>query len=186
MIFTFDIHESVLLMKKRFLFGLIALVACIKPVDVVYSQSSELEKNDALYKAWVIPVDNSLMIKGHLKETTNSSIIMFNSRTLQDQTFSFQQIEELRFRKKGRVLKGALIGALSGVVIGGTIGLASGDDEGGCFVFCYTKEEKALMGGISAAIPGTIAGAIIGSMKIKIPINGKTNFEKEKLEQYKY
>ena len=51
-------------------------------------------------------------------------------------------------------------GFLSGAVIGGLIGFASGDDEGG-FV-SFSKEEKALGGGVALGLVGGLIGLIAG------------------------
>ena len=50
------------------------------------------------------------------------------------------------------------------------MGLASGDDDKGFIRF--SAEAKAIGAGTFFSIPGALIGGIIGSAKVKIPING--------------
>ena len=84
-----------------------------------------------------------------------------------------------------------LIGALFGVIVGGTIGMMAGDDPpcGTNDWFCspVKAEEKAVIGGISMGLLGAGAGLIIGSIKINIPINRNMGtFKKNRRTLKKY
>jgi hypothetical protein len=72
----------------------------------------------------------------------------------------------IKLRRKGAVGKGAGIGFLSGVAIGSILGFASGDRS------FFTKETKAGLGAIYIGAVGTGVGAIVGTGKKKIPIDG--------------
>ena len=56
--------------------------------------------------------------------------------------------------------------------MGGLIGLTRGDDAE------QTAGQKAMVGGISLAIPGALVGLLVGAVKVVIPIEG--NFSKYK------
>ena len=76
---------------------------------------------------------------------------------------------------------------MTGFIVGGFVGLVSGDDEPGWFSF--TAEEKALILGVLGTAPGAIIGGIVGSAKVKIPINGsfeKYKKQKKDIEKFRY
>ncbi len=75
-------------------------------------------------------------------------------------------ISLIKLRRKGAVGKGAGIGFLSGVAVGAIIGLADGDE------FLFPKEAKAGIAGAFIGVIGTGVGAIVGTGKKKIPIDG--------------
>ena len=83
-----------------------------------------------------------------------------------------------------------MIGAVSGMAIGVASGFIAGDDppcDDPFFCVPVSAEAKAIMIGVPAAVIGAGIGLIIGSLKVKIPINGKAkNFDmkKSQLERY--
>lgn len=99
--------------------------------------------------------------------------------------------ENIRFftlRRKNSVGRGALIGFGVGALTGIIIGFASGDDEiqepspndpwgiGSAIhnAFAMTAGQKALVGGLSLGVGGTLVGIIIGAVaKRKFTIGGK-------------
>lgn len=62
--------------------------------------------------------------------------------------------------QRRRAMRGLAIGAVSGAVAGGFIGLAGGDDHG---FLAFTAGEKAAMGGIALGLLGAAAGLVAGS-----------------------
>ena len=97
-------------------------------------------------------------------------------------------VKTIKFRRKGRIGRSIFHGALVGFVFGGIIGLISGDDDPDAW-FRLTAEEKAAIGGVTLGLIGGSAGGIVGSFKIKIPINGnQKTYEsrKRELTNYKY
>ena len=99
----------------------------------------------------------------------------------------FTDQDLLQFRRKGNEVNGFFLGALTGFVVGGFVGLVSGDDEPGWFSF--TAEEKAVILGVLGTVPGAIIGGIVGSAKVKIPINGdyeKYKNQKKDIGQFRY
>jgi len=90
----------------------------------------------------------------------------------------------LKFRKKNAIGKGIGYGALLGFGFGAIIGLTSAKDNN---VWELSAGERAVVLGIPMMIPGAILGALIGSAKVKIPINGKMDhYEKQRIKINKY
>jgi hypothetical protein len=147
-------------------------------------QNSQQIREGNYYKAWVKPIDKSHQVKGCLSEIGDSMIIVTNLSNYKNKSIELKNIKSIKFRKKGKIGKGILFGALIGFSVGGILGLSEGDDED-CFIFCQTAEQKAGTYGILLAIPSAIIGGVIGSVRIKIPINGNSRNEKEKLLKYK-
>lgn len=97
------------------------------------------------------------------------------------------KINYLEFRKKGNEVKGFLGGAITGMVIGGLIGIISGDDEDEFINF--TAVEKAVILGVLFSVPGSVVGVIKGGAKFRIPITGNQknyNSQRANLEKYMY
>ncbi|MGB5359417.1 MAG: hypothetical protein WBN27_05685, partial [Eudoraea sp.] len=128
---------------------------------------------------WVSLTDSS-KVKGVLYSADENAIKIAKNYSMDVSnltSINYQNLDILRIRRKGKVGKGAWIGALSGVGAGMLIGLIDGDDEPG--LFSMTMEEKALLGGILLGVVGTGIGALIATKKEKIVINGDIeNYEK--------
>lgn len=152
-----------------------------------------------IYRTWVSLNSEPFKIKGVLYEIKDSSILVSSSVVIQDYSIDrfevanlhINNIETIKTRRKNNIGKGVLIGAVSGFVLGGLIGLISGDDppctSGSLICFRFTAEEKALGTGVPLAVGGAGIGSLIGSIKVKIPINGSINSynrNKNKLREY--
>ena len=131
-------------------------------------------------------------IYGSIYEIKDSSIVVSNShrqrdylrKSFQTKVINCSQIDVISVRHKNL---GALYGALGGLLAGAIIGYAQGDDTPG--IMSFTATDKAILGGFLGVLPGTLIGGLIGSIKIKIPINGNfENFNKKKelLKKYSY
>ncbi len=152
-------------------------------------------QNNKIYRTWITLNSEPFKTNGALYEIKDSSILVSNSLVIRDYSAgSFEtanlhinDIETIKVRRKNRIGRGVLFGALGGFALGGIIGLASGDDPDDCVFFCASAGEKALIAGIPLSITGAGLGALIGSFKIKIPINGNiSNFNKNKQKLRKY
>ncbi len=169
-------------MKKRFHILLTILIACLANQSILGQTSKQIKKSKDHYKTWVTSIDNSPNIKGYLSEVGDSLIIISDGLNYERQTIDINNIKKIKFRKKGSVGRGMLIGALMGVFTGGISGYADGDDKKGFF---RSREDKALMSGVALMVPGAIIGGIIGSVKIKIPFNGNAMKQRDELLKYK-
>jgi hypothetical protein len=140
-----------------------------------------------IYRTWVSLNSEPFNIKGVLYEIKDSSILVSSSVVIRDYStdrfgminLHINDIETIKTRKNGNIGKGVLIGAITGFAVGGFIGLLSGNDppcpSGSWFCLRYSAGEKALMAGIPLAVCGAGIGALIGSIKVTIPINGSIN-----------
>jgi len=181
----------------RKLTGIVILLLCC----CYFLSAQEKEQKIKIYKTWVSFNNVPFNVKGVLYEVKDSSILVSNSLLVREYTsgrfksadLHINTIEKIRIRKKNKVGKAALIGGISGFVIGAIIGYAEGDDPpcstgywgGGCE--SYTAGQKALINGASFAIVGGGIGALVGLIKIKIPINGNIenfNNSKNRLKEY--
>ncbi len=168
--------------KKQFYVSLAIVIIYLFPFLSIFGQTPKQVKSRK-YKTWVTRIDNSSSIKGYMSEVGDSSIIISNLKNIEKQRIYFNDIKIIKFRRKGEIGRGVLFGALTGFAVGGLIGLASGDDKG--YLINFTAGEKGLLAGTLLTIPGAIIGGLLGSIKIKIPINGNTHNQKAKLLKYK-
>ena len=145
-----------------------------------------------IYKLWI-----NTKMAGAMFETEDSSIVVSNSLKKTDycqgkykvEKIDARNISELKIRKMGNVAKGALYGAIAGLVVGGVVDLiyyaswknydppdAHGDWGQGIENMMakdplYFTIGASLVGAACIGI-GAGIGAGIGSAKFTIPING--------------
>lgn len=176
--------------------NVIALIAlcCLNTLS-----AQEFTQKTKLYKTWVYLNTEPFKVKGVLYEVTDSTLLVSNSLVIQDyNTNKFEvvklnvsNIEEIEIRRKNSIINGVFIGALSGFALGGMIGLISGDDppcpSRALLCLSFSAGEKALLAGIPLSIVGAGFGALAGSFKIIIPIDGNNhlfNANKNRLKEY--
>ena len=132
-------------------------------------------------------------IKGIFYEVKDSSINIANQyNDYEITTVSYSQIKDIKVRKRFNILKGVLIGLVSGAVEGYGLGYMRGDDPK-CtsgleclFTITLTAEQKGGMGAAIGGLIGTGFGIWIGAPKVAIPINGSmANYNKYKKEMKK-
>ena len=131
--------------------------------------AQDAPKQENRHVAWVVLAD-STELKGLLYSATEAGILL-TGETAND-IIDPANISTIKIRRKGNVSSGALVGAVGGAVLGFSVGILSGDDEPG--FFSSTKEEKGGIGALLLAPLGSGVGALIGTKKISIPINGST------------
>ena len=171
---------------------LILIVFCYS--TMLFSQNTKTKKH--IYKVWISKIDNSKVIKGSLYQVNDTSL-KFVSKNGQVNSLETNLIKIIKIRRKGKIGKGILFGALSGLVVGGISGLISGDDpdktnSGSLYGvdFSYTIKgtsagSKASMNGMRGALVGGGVGALIASKRDKIVINGDIDNYKSQLEKLK-
>lgn len=151
------------------------------------------------YKTWISLLNKDYPLKCALYQTNDTSVSILLNTSLKSyrddnaaySNINIKDIDVIKVRKNNRLIKGAIIGFVSGMALGGIYGLMSGDDppcdQGSWFCFRFTAGEKAVMAGIPLSVVGAITGLAIGSVKIKMPIHGKQenyNMQKTKLNLY--
>ena len=166
------------------------------------NDTSKIRFKPKTYKTRISLTNAPKRLKGCLYQLNDSSMAVVTDKFLkqgfQGETESvvlkIDQVNMIKVRRKGNVLKVAVIGALSGLAIGVIWGIAEGGSKdtpmsrllGHGWGFA-TAGERASVCGAMCMIPAAAIGAIIGSISIEIPINGSQGtYEKnrKKLERY--
>jgi hypothetical protein len=154
-------------------------------------QSQEIQTSKT-YKVWVKTLFENEKQIGYLSELKESSIMLLDKQNLSPfPEIHIDQIKHIKFRKKGRVLRGAAIGAAIGFISGAI--LLPGEDcknaEPKLFGIGGCVETEPMDGAIAYAKIGAIIGVFIGKGKIKIPIHGSPSYyqkNKEKMKRFLY
>ena len=174
------------------------IVLCI--LNTMNAQDT-IQKNK-IYRTWVYLNKDPFEIKGALYEIKDSSLSVSNSLVkkefstegLKNAELNIINVETIKLRRNNNIVRGVLIGTGAGLVTGAMIGFISGDDPPcdnlGCILYPpLTAGQKALSNAAFLGICGAGAGALVGSFKIKIPINGNIEtFHKShsRLRKYSY
>ena len=152
-------------------------------------KAQDYGKKNNKFKTWITLLDEPYEVNGILYALKDSSILLSNYKTYSEFIVDNNPTIELRVdnislietRKRNRMTKGIIIGAVSGFAVGGLIGLARGDDMDS------SAGEKAIKGGISLAIPGALIGMLVGTVKVSIPIDGNLSiYKKLKKDLHQY
>jgi hypothetical protein len=161
----------------------------------VQSVNSQDQKLKTKYKTWLVTTPDIVTSKAHLYQLKDSSINFANSLYPLNPGFSkeieIRNIDVIKVRRKGRVFRGTLIGAVSGLVLGIVIGNAAvktDECDDPCPSLGISEEAgKILVVGLVGTVVGGSIGAAIGSMKVSIPINGKqSKYQEQKIKLQKY
>ena len=153
------------------------------------------EKRFKIYKTWVSLNNDPKILKGVLYEIKDSSILVSNSIIKEDYKtgkfellkIDYQNIDIVKTRVNNSLGLGILKGAVAGFAIGALIGILSGDDNPDEIYFPSTAERKAVVGGIILSLIGGNIGAMVGNIRVKIPINGNIgNFNRNRIRLKKY
>ena len=166
-------------MKK----SLLSLLFFLLLIPQLHSQDKE--KKGKVYVVWVTKMDGSEE-KGFFYEANEDGIAINKSKTLNESNLILVEvanINTIKIRRRGAVGKGAGIGLLAGAGLGIISGYASGDDPQG--FLSSSKEDKAVFLGVSLGLLGSGLGAVIGTTREKIVINGGINAYKYNLELLK-
>lgn len=166
------------------------VICCLNPL----SAQDTIQMNK-IYRTWVSLNSEPFEIEGVLFKIKDTSILVSNSVVIKDYSQNkfevvnlfVTDIKTIKTRGKNNIRKGFLIGAISGFVMGGTLGLAQGDEPRGDTWFGISAEMRAISYGVTGALVGSLIGAYVGSAKVVIPINGNINNynrNKDELREY--
>ena len=155
-------------MKK--IISIIVMMMCI--IGSSFSQKSEKNKIK-VYKVWVTQLDGINYRGFYLYSADKNGIVITSDYISAEQryTIDYSKILMIRMRRKGNVGRTALILGGAGAIVGGGLGFAAGDDPENMW-FRADKEEKAAAGLIAGGVLGTGFGALFGSIREKMIING--------------
>ena len=144
-------------------------------------------KSNKNYKLWLYSNTGQLG-NGDLLKALDDSITLSKHNKMPYKSYAVEDLKEIRLRSKSKVAGGIILGSLSGFAIGWLAGYTQGDDiseAGKAKFFQYSKKEKGVIYGIAGIIPGAIIGGLIGSVKLKIPINGNKSKYREAQDKLK-
>jgi len=124
------------------------------------------------------------VIHAELLAVKEDRLLLMETYNYQELILPLDEIAHLKIVKSSKFFRGLGMGALSGILLGATLGMASGDDEGGWFAM--SAGEKALLGGAAFGVLGLpirgIAGAVAG-IDESIQVSAYRDEEKVKLVQ---
>ncbi len=178
------------------------------------TKEPSIEKKDTLqksriYRTW-IKLDNytksGAVFYGQprradvLYQIKDSSIIGANYLNKRDFLSGKYQTTEIEYKKigiietrcKNSIIRGALSGLIIGSLAGAIIGYSQGSDHptpGSFDLFVWSASDKATIGGVLGGLDGLAIGTLVGTIKIRIPINRSIdnfNKNKERLKKYSY
>jgi hypothetical protein len=180
-------HKYTFLLRKWILISIPIFVS-----PVLMAQQDSVNKSK-IFKVWITL--NNLEIKdiyGILYQVKDSSVTVSSVFELPDQrsmappiTLNYKNLDVVKLRSKGRVVRGAVIGFVPGFILGGLFGYAAqkhGDTSGEIASLVIQNGIKG--GAICASI-----GGLAASIKIRIPINGSLNKfseNKDRLQRRSY
>ena len=172
-------------MKKTIQFFLTISIFCFS-YQFSFCQNS---KEKATHRAWVKKTDKSRTIEGDLYRVGDSlEIILPKYKNNVIKHICIRYIKYVEVRKKGKLGKSILAGALSGMALGAIIGYASYEEpkcspNSFCLDLDFGPGFSALGGGVLGIIPGAIIGGVIGGVKVRIPIKGSKKSMKQQQEE---
>lgn len=146
------------------------------------------------FKAWVFLANSPKKMYCSIYEVGDDFVI-FKDPDFLKVKIPVSRIDNIRVRRRNNVGRGILIGGLSGMAVGGLIGMASYEptgcrnDPNAWLCFDFGPGLPAAVGAAGGLLFGTLVGGIIGSRRMKIPINGSRKTLKEQrelLEKYRY
>jgi hypothetical protein len=136
-----------------------------KVLGVLFTESIRIYPRS--YVSWVYFKDIPYRLRGSLYQVGETTIAFVPNVTMKTgdvihgkpKILNIRQIDQIAFRRKGNLLKGGLVGAGLGLLIGVAIGLSAGDDppcDNNPFCIRVTAEQKAFL----AAIPCIESGLV--------------------------
>ena len=168
----------------------------------VNAQDSTRRNRNLIFNTKVYNMNGELLTDGYLVQVNDTSVIVsfipvpytvsrVNGRHLSH--IRYDDINYLKYKRKGSVGRGILIGTITGLITGAIIGLAQGDEEvvdrrwgwgwGPSTVNVRSAGQNAVVYGLGMGVVGAITGAIIGAIsnmaKKTITINGSPSALKE-------
>jgi len=164
-------------MKTRL--ALIVVIFC----SICLTTSQNVNQKNKPHKVWVTSMDGAKYVG--ILSSANQEMLKIIENDYSVIEVEAVEIHRIQIRKINQAGRGALFGALSGLVVGGIGGFALGDDKGD--LISFKAEEKAIIGALICTPIGAGFGALFGSTKKEFIIDGnivKYNNHLQKFRQY--
>ena len=165
------------------------MVLCMFQLPGIAQKSSAAKQ----FNIWVKTGFKPYMHKGFLYLVKDDYLLLAshfypcNDRRLQQ--FTIEDIKSIHVRRSGNIWKGVVVGALAGFGYGVLRASKGKGKFSDCDLplVCSSKTERAFFNGTAYMLPGMLAGAIFGSIKATVKINGNvTTFKIKKQWTKKY
>lgn len=161
--------------NSRFIFIIVNIIIAMFNSNSFAQDNNDINKvkSNKDYKVWLYS-DKGQLGNGDLLKALDDSIVLSKHNKMSLKSYAVEDIKEMKLRSKSKLAGGIILGSITGFAIGWIAGYTQGDDKpevGKLNIFQYTKKEKGVFFGITGIIPGVIIGGLIGSVKLKIPIN---------------
>ncbi|MEI7726547.1 MAG: hypothetical protein WCK09_15665, partial [Bacteroidota bacterium] len=169
-------------MKKIWLISILVL----SNLAVIHAQST-LPGPKKLYRTWVTVQRDAKKVKGALYEVRDSSIVLSGSYEKTDYfkgkynltKLDVKDIQAISVRRNNAVGRGILFGSLSGIVLGGLVGLTATTPGGNDKQEGAAKGVSSIVLSIMTGTIGAVIGAAISPIRTKVNVNGsQQQFEK--------
>ena len=150
-----------------------------------------LSQTRITYYEAIIKLSDGNKIKGVIHNVEKDRIIIIPNFTkyayrkkLEQKSFYFspEQIHTIEFNEKGKLGKGAVVGAVIGFTLGGMIGVIGKNSIDIRYLGAFHEETKKLI--LPSAFLGGIFGAMIGAASSKKPEPSKFFLINQNLEIY--
>lgn len=145
---------------------------------------------------WIVPIGADEVYRGEMESLTDSAIVFKKRKKSEMEVestlptsvdiFPYQTIKTISVRKRDRMRKLALWGTASGFTVGTVVGLLLFEDTPPCdpnnidgmpcdpsLSSPRSRWEKALLLGAGGGGVGMLTGGLVGSFKVRIPIQGR-------------
>ena len=182
----------------RSILNIILILGC--NLSILYAQDT-LNQQRVQPRYWITLNNNSPRISTRLFEVKDSSLVISKTSKLSEyyirnftvSELNINQIKSVRYLNTNNVTAGMVLGGLAGMLVGVVIGTNEEDSPDSFLGSGQTAESKAAGDIFYGAIIGAGIGALVGSFRIKIPLNGnpadysryKSLLEKQSVK-YKY
>lgn len=168
----------------------VAFSGCSQHNDDTEKSIRKMYTSRKFYFSWIKVLENTEPIEGGLYKLQDSSVLLipkviFRNKLYTEVTYmdiAIDNIELIKVRRRGRVGRGAAIGAVSGFGMGFITGFFLSKDA----VYFSQVQAGAILGGL-AVIPGVIIGTVIGTIQVKVTLNGSIetyNTKRTELQKY--
>lgn len=176
----------------------VLLICCCQ---YLFAQQQDLKKQlkGAGLKVYTMQVyvePDVFFTEGFLHELRDSSILISHYLDPSSDLKSIQEvfiedIHLLKFKRKGQIREGTIVGGLAAILIGTVGGFSRGDDPPCSTFLCginsQTAPQKAVGWATTLLVPGMLVGALLGGIKKKVILQrSQVSYEnwKSKLEKY--